>query len=148
MTEVPEEQAQAPSPPIRPPAEPFTWATGRRKSAVARVRIRRGTGVIQANRRKLSEYFPLEKTQKTVMAPLRATRTLNRYDVYANLNGGGLPAQAGAMMLGIARALVKIDSSTAPALREARFLTRDPREKERKKPGKKGARASFQFSKR
>jgi small subunit ribosomal protein S9 len=142
MTQVPTQTGP------KAPAIPYVWATGRRKSAVARVRIRPGTGVTQANGRELKDYFPLEKSQAAIAAPLRATKMLGKYDVFAQLNGGGIYAQSEAMKLAIARALVKADPSTEAALREAHFLTRDPREKERKKPGKRGARASFQFSKR
>ncbi len=137
----------------RPPVEPassstYVWATGRRKTSVARVRIRPGTGVIRINGRDLAEYLPLEKWQSEVVAPLKATNTLGRYDIFVNSTGGGVHAQAGAIVLGIARALMKVDPTTVQTLRDQNFLTRDPREKERKKPGKRGARASFQFSKR
>jgi len=142
MTEV------TPQTPERPKAQPFIWSTGRRKTSVARVRMRAGNGAIQINGRDLKDYLPLEKWQSEILSPLKATNSLTRYDIFVTMTGGGVHAQAGALLLGIARALVKLDPSTEATLREQKFLTRDPREKERKKPGKRGARASFQFSKR
>ena len=124
------------------------WGTGRRKSAVARVRLRPGTGRILANGRDYKEFFPSLQYQKIVEGPLRATGSGERYDVLATLSGGGLTGQAGAMSLGIARALKLADSSLEDALREKHLLTRDARMKERKKYGLHGARKGVQFSKR
>lgn len=126
----------------------YVWATGRRKTSVARVRVRPGTGLVRINGKDMAEYLPLKKWQNEVLAPLKATNTVGRYDIFVSATGGGVHAQAGAIMLGIARALMKVDPATVQTLRDQNFLTRDPREKERKKPGKRGARASFQFSKR
>lgn len=123
-------------------------ATGRRKSSVARVRLRRGSGVVKINSRDLEIYFPIERDRAAVLAPLKATKTLGRYDVIAKVSGGGDTGQAGAVMLGVARALNKASEDHAPVLRENGFLTRDSRMKERKKYGRRGARRGFQFSKR
>jgi small subunit ribosomal protein S9 len=126
----------------------FYWGTGRRKTAVARVRMRRGTGRITVNGRSADDYFPTERARASVRAPLKAVKVMNRYDIFSNIRGGGMNAQAEAMLLGIARALVKVDPEFHQRLKDAGFLTRDSREKERKKYGRRGARASFQFSKR
>jgi len=126
----------------------FIWGTGRRKSAVARVRLRRGTGHIIVNRRGLDEYFTEEKDRLAIMAPFKATKTTSKFDCFVNVKGGGFTGQAGAIVLGIARALRKFDDGLAPILHAARLLTRDGRMKERKKPGRKKARKSFQYSKR
>ncbi len=134
--------------PTTAPAAEFWWGTGRRKTAVARVRLRRGTGRILVNGREADEYFPIERLQLAIRAPLRATKALNRYDILASVEGGGVAAQADAVLLGVARALVKVDREFQPRLKEEGFLTRDSREKERKKYGRKRARARFQFSKR
>ena len=124
------------------------WGTGRRKTAVARVRIREGRGTIIVNGKTLEEYFPEHQQVETVRAPLVATETVDRYDVFANVAGGGYSGQAGAFLLGIARALKKADSSLDDTLREGHFLTRDPRMVERKKYGRHKARRGHQFSKR
>jgi len=124
------------------------WATGRRKTAVARIRLRRGTGVVRINARDLENYFPVERYRATVLAPLKTTKTLGKYDVIAKVSGGGLTGQADAVMLGVARALRKVSPDLYPILREGGFLTRDSRIKERKKYGRRGARRGFQFSKR
>jgi len=126
----------------------YCWGTGRRKTAVARVRLRRGAGRILVNGRDVDEYFPVDRLQQVVRAPLRAVKALNRYDVFATICGGGVSSQADAMLLGIARALVKLDREFHTRLKEEGFLTRDAREKERKKYGRRRARARFQFSKR
>jgi len=126
----------------------FCWGTGRRKTAVARVRLRRGTGRMLVNGREANEYFPIERLQQAIRAPLRTTKAINKYDVLASIAGGGVAAQADALLLGIARALIKMDRENQPKLKEEGFLTRDSREKERKKYGRKRARARFQFSKR
>jgi len=126
----------------------FCWGTGRRKSAVARVRLFPGTGEITLNGREFKEFFPTVDMQNHVLGPLRATEGVNKYDVKANVNGGGPLGQSGAVRLGIARALLRMDAETEPTLREGGFLTRDARMKERKKYGQRGARRRFQFSKR
>ena len=129
-------------------ADPFVWGTGRRKSSVARVRVMPGTGRILVNNREYKEYFPTQQYQNSVTAPLRVTGTESTFDVLARLHGGGLTGQSGALSLGIARALRKIDTVYEDALREKSLLTRDARMKERKKYGLHGARRGFQFSKR
>jgi len=126
----------------------FTWGTGRRKTAVARVRIRSGSGAIQVNGKAFEEYFPTEEMRQVSRAPLVATEAAERYDVYVNVKGGGPLGQAGAVRLGVARALMGADPSLEPSLREGGFLTRDARMSERKKYGQRGARRKFQFSKR
>ena len=125
-----------------------TLATGRRKTSVARVRLKRGTGAVKINDRDMEAYFPVERERAAVLAPLKATKMLGKYDVTAKVSGGGLIGQAEAIMLGVARALRTISSDLDPALRESGFLTRDSRMKERKKYGRRAARRSFQFSKR
>lgn len=122
--------------------------TGRRKSSVARVRLTQGTGTITINKKPGDAYFTREDHRLTVSAPLRLTKLLGSYDVRVLVNGGGISGQAGAVSLGIARALVKADSATEAPLRQNRMLTRDSRMKERKKFGRKAARKGFQFSKR
>lgn len=122
--------------------------TGRRKSAVARVRLRPGTGKILVNRREVKEYFPSLKEILRVLSPLKATSSESRYDVIVSVQGGGFTGQSGAIALGVARALMKANPETEPALRDAHFVTRDSRGKERKKYGRRGARRGFQFSKR
>jgi len=124
------------------------WGVGRRKTAVARVRIWPGQGTITINRRSVEEYFTEEKDRRAVYAPLLATDALKSYDIGVNVKGGGPTGQADATKLGIARALVKADPSLEQALRDGKFLTRDPRMPERKKYGQPGARKRFQFSKR
>ncbi|MFI3306453.1 MAG: 30S ribosomal protein S9 [Rikenellaceae bacterium] len=121
---------------------------GRRKAAVARVYVKPGNGTITINRKELAVYFPLEILQYQVKQPFLATGTEGSYDVMINLDGGGIKGQAEAARLGIARALCEIDAEFRPALKKSGFLTRDPREVERKKPGQPGARRKFQFSKR
>lgn len=128
--------------------EQYIWGTGRRKTAVARVRIRPGSGKIIINRRLLEEFFVREQEREEATRPLRVTEKSSTYDIFVNVRGGGIHGQAGAVSLGIARALAKAERGLEPRLREAGLLTRDPREKERKKYGRRKARASFQFSKR
>jgi len=123
-------------------------ATGRRKSSVARVRLVPGEGNITINDRELSKYFGLKTLELIVRQPLEATETLGKYDVLANVDGGGISGQAGAVRHGIARALLKIDEEFRPVLKKAGLLTRDPREKERRKYGLKKARKASQYSKR
>jgi small subunit ribosomal protein S9 len=124
------------------------YGTGRRKSAVARVYIKPGKGNITVNKRELDDYFGLETLKAIVRQPLVATETEKKYDINVNVKGGGTTGQAGAIRHGIARALLKVDEDFRPTLKAAGFLTRDPRMKERKKPGLKAARRAPQFSKR
>ncbi len=124
------------------------YGTGRRKEAVARVRLMPGKGNIIINNKPLDEYFTLDTLKYTVKQPLILTETIDKFDVYAKVSGGGFTGQAGAIRLGIARALVKADSELRPILKKAGFLTRDPRMKERRKYGLKKARKAPQFSKR
>lgn len=126
----------------------FTWGTGRRKESIARVRIRKGSGKITVNDVDYEKYFNTENERNLVLSPLVSTKAFNRFDVLARLHGGGKTGQAGALVLGIARALKKVEPVLEAKLREDGFLTRDPRMKERKKYGRRGARRSFQFSKR
>lgn len=134
--------------PATPDKGGFIWGTGRRKSSVARVRVKPGSGVLKINDRDLHEYFGLEKDRNAVSAPLKATNTVGAVDVYVNVSGGGTTGQAGATVLGLARALKSYDPTLIKPLRDGGYLTRDSRMVERKKPGKPGARRSFQFSKR
>lgn len=123
-------------------------ATGRRKSSVARVRLIPGEGKIIINQRELDDYFGLKTLELIVNQPLELTETKGKYDVLVNVIGGGFSGQAGAIRHGIARALLKVDEEFRPALKKAGYLTRDPREKERRKYGLKKARKASQFSKR
>ena len=124
------------------------YATGRRKEAVARVWLKEGEKGLQVNERPLENYFPREAHRIWVQAPLIAVNLTERFGVRANVEGGGLTGQASAVRLGIARALLEADETLRPLLRKGGFLTRDPRAKERKKYGRKGARRSFQYTKR
>jgi small subunit ribosomal protein S9 len=123
-------------------------ATGRRKRSIARVRLMPGTGTIVVNERSYDDYFPREGLRLAIRAPLLLTHQLGKFNVSVNVAGGGLTGQAGAIRLGIARALVQLDSAHRASLRGAGLLTRDPRERERKKYGRKGARKRFQWTKR
>jgi len=123
-------------------------ATGRRKTAIARVFLSEGKGNITINKRSLEEYFPLPMLQYVVKQPLELLGVTGQYDIKANLDGGGFNGQAEALRLGIARALVKVNAEDKTKLKAAGFMTRDSREVERKKPGRPGARKRFQFSKR
>ena len=123
-------------------------ATGRRKNASARVRLRAGSGKITVNDRELADYFPLETLRDFLTVPLKTVEQADKFDVIASTAGGGLGGQAGAIRHGIARALCQADANLRPALKKAGLLTRDPRMKERKKSGQPGARKRFQFSKR
>lgn len=123
-------------------------AVGRRKEAVARVQLMPGEGRVTVNDRKIEDYFIRETDRIIVQQPFAATNSLNKYDVVANIRGGGLNGQAGALRHGISRALVMADSELKDILRKQGFLTRDPRAKERKKYGQKGARKRFQWTKR
>ena len=122
--------------------------TGRRKSSTARVRLVPGEGKVIINGRDMAEYIPFAALREVVNQPLVATETLGSYDILVNVNGGGYTGQAGAIRHGIARALLHVDPEFRPTLKRAGLLTRDPRMKERKKPGLKGARRAPQFSKR
>ncbi len=125
------------------------WGTGRRKKAVARVRVLPGgTGAITINKRSIDEYFPLDTLKLIVNQPFAETDTAGKFDVIVNVRGGGYTGQAGAIRHGISRALCNVDETYRPALKKAGFLTRDPRMKERKKYGLKKARKAPQFSKR
>ncbi|WP_010632298.1 30S ribosomal protein S9 [Sporolactobacillus vineae] len=124
------------------------YGTGRRKSSVARVRLVAGDGKIIVNGQDVEKYFDLETLRTILKQPLVTTETEGRYDVLVNVNGGGFTGQAGAIRHGVARALLQADPAYRPALKQAGFLTRDPRMKERKKYGLKGARRAPQFSKR
>ncbi len=127
----------------------FVWGTGRRKSAIARVRIRPGTGAVVVNGRTLKEYFPNEEWHNAAIAPLKVVGKAEGFDVFASVQGGGLTGQAGAVSLGISRALARLDREAHYSpLRKEGLMTRDSRMKERKKYGRAGARRSFQFSKR
>ena len=132
----------------RRPAGPPYWGTGRRKSAVARVRLLPGSGKIEINRRELDKYFTEPQEHLAVREPLLVVGAERQYDVFVNVRGGGHSGQAGAIRLGIARALVLADPKFEETLREHRMLTRDARVVERKKYGRRKARRSFQFSKR
>ncbi|MGO8732308.1 MAG: 30S ribosomal protein S9 [Terriglobia bacterium] len=123
-------------------------ATGRRKTSVARVILRPGEGKLVVNRRAFQSYFPSEALRAEIQQPLISTELAGKFDVLVNARGGGIHGQAGATKLGIARALIVFNPELRPRLRQGGFLTRDPRAKERKKYGQKGARKRFQFSKR
>ena len=124
------------------------YGTGRRKSSVARVYLVPGTGKVTINKRDMDEYFGLDTLKLIVRQPLALTETVDKYDVITTVRGGGFTGQAGAIRHGISRALLQVDGDFRPALKKAGFLTRDPRMKERKKYGLKGARRAPQFSKR
>ena len=126
----------------------YFWGTGRRKNALARVRIRPGDGTVKINEREVSEYFPRLVWQTQVMQSLRAVNLEGKVDVFARATGGGLTGQAGAVKLGIARALLKLNPDLRPLLKKEGLLTRDPRMVERKKFGQKGSRGMRQYSKR
>ena len=144
-----EEVAPAPTPvPTGPDAHGWWRGTGRRKTAVARVRIKSGSGTFKVNDRDLESYFSEERDLKNINTVLEKTGTKGSVDIFVNANGGGFMGQAGAIILGLGRALFKYDPSLEPILRDNGFLTRDAREVERKKYGQPGARRRFQFSKR
>ena len=129
-------------------AEIESIATGRRKTAIARVRLSKGSGQIVVNDRKFEDYFPTTDLRLIVEAPFKAIEGVGQYDIVAICEGGGPAGQAGALRHGISRALIQADENLRAVLKKAGFLTRDPRMKERKKPGQPGARRRFQFSKR
>ena len=128
--------------------KPLIQTTGRRKQAVARIRVRNGAGTVTVNKRPIEDYFPSASHRMIVTEPLRLTTTEEQYDVDATIDGGGIAGQAGALRLGIARALVELDPELRDSLKKAGFLTRDSREKESKKYGLKKARKAPQYSKR
>jgi len=129
-------------------AETQYYGTGRRKTSVARVFVRPGSGDVTINRRPLAEYFPLETHQAEALAPLRLVEAERKFNLHVTVRGGGLSGQAGAIRHGLARALLEVDPEFRPVLKQNGMLTRDDRQKERKKYGQRGARARFQFSKR
>ena len=129
-------------------AKPYFYGTGRRKKSVARVRLYPGTGAITINGRDVDDYFGLETLKLIINQPFGVTESMGKYDVVANVVGGGISGQAGAIRHGVSRALLLADDTYRPLLKKAGFLTRDPRMKERKKYGLKAARRASQFSKR
>ena len=129
-------------------AEIQYYGTGRRKSATARVYLRPGAGEVRINKKAIEQYFPNETLQMIISQPLKLTETTGKFDILVNVNGGGPAGQAGAIRHGITRALMEFNADLRPALKHAGLVTRDPRIKERKKYGQKGARKRFQFSKR
>jgi small subunit ribosomal protein S9 len=141
-----------PKPQRKPAKKPdkgsYYWGTGRRKSSVARVRIKPGNGKLLINKRELSDYFAREQDKEAVLAPLKAVEVEKAFDVFVNVRGGGTTGQSGATRLGIARALKNYDENYVQPLRDGGHLTRDSRMVERKKPGQSGARKRYQFSKR
>src|SRR5262245_63497335 len=124
------------------------YATGRRKTAIARVWLTQGSGAITINKRDIDNYFGRATSKMVLRQPLEATETVGRYDIYVNVRGGGLAGQAEAIRHGITRGLMTINASFRPVLKKAGYVTRDDRKKERKKYGQRGARARFQYSKR
>ena len=126
----------------------YIWGLGRRKTSVARVRLAPGSGLVVINDRKIEEYFPVDRMQKLARKPLELTETAGRFDVFVNVDGGGMTGQVGACVLGIARALVKAEPSVEATLRRHGLMTRDSRMVERKKYGLRKARRGCQFSKR
>jgi small subunit ribosomal protein S9 len=127
---------------------PYTWGLGRRKSSVARVRIKPGAGAFIVNGKPLEEFFPTVQGQMRAKAPLLATETEGTFDIFCNVNGGGITGQSDAVRMGLARALNTVNGAFDETLRDQGLLTRDSRMKERKKYGRRGARRGFQFSKR
>ena len=141
----------APAPAVKKPVlgnNPYFWGTGRRKTAVARVRIKPGDGQFKVNNREVDEFFKVGENRQEVRTPLNVTETTKSMDVFVNVRGGGIHGQAGAVVLGLARALVKANADYEPKLRASNLLTRDARKVERKKYGQSGARKRFQYSKR
>ena len=133
---------------VKQSQENIIWATGRRKRSIARVRLMAGNGEIQVNKKPLDEYFDRPTLRLIVRQPIKGTTIGSKYNVIANVKGGGKSGQAGALRHGISRALSLVDAETKVLLRRKGFLTRDPRVKERKKYGQKGARKKFQWTKR
>ena len=124
------------------------YGTGRRKTSTARVYLRPGSGEIKINQKTFETYFPNETLRMIIRQPLQLTETVNKFDILVNVDGGGIAGQAGAVRHGITRALIEFNADLRPTLKKAGLITRDPRAKERKKYGQKGARKRFQFSKR
>ncbi len=150
---VTEKKKKEPKPAAAPskkadPKGGYWWGTGRRKSSVARVRIKPGEGKLLVNKKELGDYFPRKQDQNAVVSALAAVDASKSFDVFINVKGGGTTGQSGAAKLGIARALCNYDVNLVHTLREGGYLTRDARMVERKKPGQRGARRRFQFSKR
>jgi len=129
-------------------AEIQYYGTGRRKTSTARVYLRPGAGNVRINKKAFDQYFPNETLRMIIRQPLQLTETVNKFDLLINVKGGGPSGQAGAIRHGITRALIEFNADLRPALKQAGLVTRDPRIKERKKYGQKGARKRFQFSKR
>ena len=129
-------------------SKPYFYGTGRRKKSVARVRVYAGSGKITINDRDIDDYFGLDTLKLIVRQPLNLTETTEKFDIVCRVAGGGVTGQAGAIRHGLSRAILQYDENLRPALKKAGFLTRDPRMKERKKYGLKGARRAPQFSKR
>lgn len=129
-------------------AETQYYGTGRRKTSTARVYLRAGAGEVKINRKSFEQYFPNETLRMIIRQPLQLTETTTKFDILVNVTGGGPAGQAGAIRHGITRALMEYNTDLRPALKQAGLITRDPRIKERKKYGQKGARKRFQFSKR
>ena len=136
------------SPQTTSSSQPHFYGTGRRKTAAARVFLRPGSGKIQVNGREIDDYFPIDIHKMIIRQPLALTETVETFDAFVTVEGGGASGQAGAIRHGISRALLEYDGELRERLKGAGLLTRDPRKKERKKYGQKGARARFQFSKR
>ena len=151
VPEVAAEAAPAPAVATIPQPDPkkhWFWGLGRRKRSVARVRLKPGDGKFIINKREIKDYFPSERDRQLVVSALEATETTKRVDVYVNVCGGGTTGQAGAIVLGVGRALMAANPDYMQLLRDGGYLTRDSRKVERKKPGQPGARKRFQFSKR
>jgi|CXWL01.1.fsa_nt_gi small subunit ribosomal protein S9 len=127
---------------------PYIWGTGRRKTAIARVRIKPGTGKFMVNEREVGKFFCVERDRESVHNPLKVTETIKSVDVFVNVRGGGITGQAGAVSLGLSRALAEYNPEFETKLRAQNLMTRDARKVERKKYGRSGARRRFQFSKR
>jgi small subunit ribosomal protein S9 len=143
----PAPQVSRTAPPL-PEGQLFVWGTGRRKKAIARVRLRPGGGEFTVNKKPIEQFFTEDKDRNAVLSPLTTVQMVKAWDVFANVSGGGFTGQAGAIALGLSRALVKAMPEIEGQLRDQGLLTRDARMKERKKYGQKGARKRFQFSKR
>jgi small subunit ribosomal protein S9 len=146
--ETPETQTRPIKLPTPPADRHWFWGTGRRKKSIARVRIRPGDGKFLVNNRQMDEFFTEERDRNDVVAPLQVTKMTGSWDVHCNVRGGGSTGQAGAILLGLARALIEAVPDIEHDLRVHGLMTRDARMKERKKPGQPGARRRFQFSKR
>jgi len=150
--EAPATETPTPEPIVAVAAKPtaggWFWGTGRRKASVARVRVRPGKGEFKVNGRDMTDFFNEERDHKNIEAVLEATNVTGSIEVQVKVHGGGFTGQAGAIILGLGRSLMRFDGSLEPVLRDRGFLTRDPRKVERKKPGQPGARKRFQFSKR